>query len=377
MIKLPKYILDALKQNKTSLGIHPSYPPEEEETFIVKLLESTFNELSEKVPNHNYDALKDELGKTLTECRKIEANNVEALEELCMKIVTELFSIPSNTIEIYSKIVNKVDSSEERLIPEKTIDFSFDDIDDMIHLTDEIYKRRMLDALVIGASMYYTNNMGEYVKEIFNIDSNLPSLYKKALDYNNVLMFYEKDTLDKKNSTNGGKVDVIVSSDDTQPTINAEGLLFPILLEETIKGILELAISHGLPEDSRKARYIIGKSDFKLAELWDMRLGYSLWKLIAEETEEIGYDMVDIGINFFLMELAELSCEEFNHTLQEIFAKTKKGKEIISDIMQEILYNKEQDDFDDFIKAKNDDAVQINDDEYFTPEELITDEYQY
>ena len=41
------------------------------------------------------------------------------------------------------------------------------------------------------------------------------------------------------------------------------------------------------------------------------------------------------------------------------------------------MYNKEKDDFDDFIKTRNDSTVQINDDEYFSPEELITDDFQY
>lgn len=378
MTNLPKYILNALKENKTSLGEHPSYPPEEEEKFIVNLVEKTFNELSEKVQFSNYEELKERLGKTLVECRKLEANNTDALEKLCGEIINELFSIPQDTIEINSELVNKIDSSEERLIPEKTTDFSFDDIEDMNHLTDEIYKRRMLDALVTGASMYYTNNIGEYVKEIFNIDSDLPSLYKKALDYNNVLMFYEKDTFNDRRSTDGGKVDVLISSKDNVVSINAEGLLFPILVEETIKGLLELAISHGLPENREKAQYVIGKSDFKLAELWDMRLGYCLWKLIAEEMQDCGYDMIEIGINFFLMELSEMDCDEFNHSLQEIFARTKKGKEILSDIVEKILYGKEQDEFDDYIDTKNDELVQMNDgNEYFTPEELITDEYEY
>lgn len=378
MTNLPKYILKNLKENKTSLGDHPSYPPEEEEKFIVKLVEKTFSELSEKVTFSMYDELKDQLGKTLVECRKLETNNVDALEKLCETVINGLFSIPKDTIEINSKLVNKIDSSEERLIPEKTTNFSFDSIDDMNNLTDEIYKRRMLDALITGASMYYTNNIGAYVKEIFNINSELPSLYKKALDYNNILMFYEKDTFNDRRSTDGGKVEVLISSKDNMPLINAEGLLFPILVEETIKGILELAISHGLPENREKAQYIIGKSDFKLAELWDMRLGFCLWKLIAEEMQDCGHDMVEIGINFFLMELSEMKCTDFNHSLQEIFARTKKGKEILKNIAEKIIYSKEEDDFDDYIGIKNNELIQMNDgDEYFTPEELITDEYEY
>ena len=191
-------------------------------------------------------------------------------------------------------------------------------------------------------------------------------------------MFYEKDTFNDKHSTNGGKVDVTISSNDTYPIIKSEGLLFPILVEETIKGLLELAISHGLPKNSEKAKYVIGKSDFKLAELWDMRLGYALWKLIEEEVEKCGFDMMEFGINFFLMELAEMDCETFNTSLQEIFAKTKKGKQIISEMVNNIIYHKEQDEFDDYIQNKNDELIQVNDDEYFTPEELmVNDSFEY
>ncbi len=377
MPTLPKHILNALKNNSTSLGDHPSYPPEEEEKFIIYLLQDTFDELTEKTGDFDYETLKSELSRILKECKKIERNNIQPLEELCTKIITDLFQIPSDTLEIETKIVDKVDTSLERLIPEKTTDFSFDDIDDMHNLTDEIYKRRMLNALITGAAMFYTNYIGNYVRELFDINSDLPSLYKKALDYNNVLLFYEKDKFNDKHSTNGGKVDVTISSKDTYPIIKAEGILFPILLEETIKGLLELAIAYGLPKKIDKAKYVMSKSDFKLAELWDMRLGYSLWKLIVKEMEECGYDMIEVGINFFFMTLAEMDCGEFNKSLQEIFARTRKGKEILSDMAEEILYNREKDEFDDFIQSKNAETVQINDDEYFTSEELITDDLDY
>ena len=137
-----------------------------------------------------------------------------------------------------------------------------------------------------------------------------------------------------------------------------------------------MAISHGLPENSDKARYVMSKSDFTLAELWDMRLGYWLWSLIETQIKKCGYDLTEIGINFFLMELAEMPCEIFNKSLMEIFARTRKGKEIITDICESIVHDKEQDEFDDYIQSKNDELIQINDnDGYFTSEELINDSY--
>lgn len=377
MVELPKHIIKSLRTNRTSLGEHPAFPPEEEEKFIVNLVSDTFNEIVENTDIEDVTVLENELSTIIGQCRKIEKDNIQALEELSYKIITEMFDIPSDTLKMEGKIVNKIDTSTERLVPEKTEGFSFDDIEDMNYLSGEIYKRRMLNALVAGASMYYMNYIGNYIKEIFEINPDLPSLYKKMIDYNNLLLYISKDTLNTKETTDGGKVDVTISSKDEYPIIKAEGLLFPILFEETVKGILELAISHGLPNNVEKAKYVIGKADFKIAEVWDMRLGYALWKLIQDEISECGYDIFEIGINFFLMELSQMDTEEFNSTLKEIFARTKKGKRNIDEIVQRITYNKDKDEFDDYIKTKNDSTIQINDDEYFTPEELITDNYGY
>ena len=165
MSTLPSHILKALRDNKTSLGEHPCFPPEEEEKFLVNLVSTTFEELSDKVGIEDYETLKSELSNILTECKKIEKNNIGALEELCGKIINDMFQIPQDTLKIEADIVDKIDTSTERLVPEKTAeDFSFDDIEDMNYLTDEIYKRRMLNALVSGAGMYYMNFIGNYIK---------------------------------------------------------------------------------------------------------------------------------------------------------------------------------------------------------------------
>ena len=86
MASLPKHILMALRDNKTSLGEHPSYPPEEEEKFIVNLLSKVFDEISGDINIEDYDTIKNELNKILGECKKLEKNNIQALEELCVKI---------------------------------------------------------------------------------------------------------------------------------------------------------------------------------------------------------------------------------------------------------------------------------------------------
>lgn len=374
---LPKHIINSLLSNKTSLGEHPSFPPDEEEKFLVYLLDDYYNEVSNNVDLNNEELIKKDLQKLLSQCKKIESSNINALENLCINVLNNIFDIPEETIDINCKLVQSVDTSKQRFLPEKTTNYSFDDIADMKYLTQEIYKRRMLNALVVGASMFYANHIDFYVQELFKIHPELPSLYKKILDLNSKLLYLQKDSLSTDKNTDGGKVDVTISSYDNKVIINAEGIIFPILMEESIKGILEVAIAHGLPQDRKKALYVTKKSDFKLAEVWDMRLGVPLWLNIVSLFDEIGVDILNKGmINFFLYEISQMECDVFNDFLQNVFKHTNKGKQDLENIALNIIHEKELDDFNDFMSQKNSSKYTINDEEeYFTSDELINDEY--
>lgn len=375
MMKLPSYIIKALNDGKTSLGQHPSFPPEEEDAFTIDLLSCFFDDLAEGLgeENINIEDLKSKLSDALSECKKIERKHTEELEKLCADTINEIFNIPDDTLKIEMNIVDNIDSKDERLVPEKTVDFTFDDINDMNYLTNEVYKRRMLNALVAGAAMSMSENISSYIRGLFEIDSELPSLYKKIFKLNNVLLYLEKDSFNKEKTTDGGKVDVNISSPTNIVEIKSQGVLMPILLEETIKGILELAISHGLPKDAAKAQYVISKSDFKLAEMWDMRLGLPLWLLIENILKEQGIDISNVGANYLLMEISTLNTDNFNNILKEVFKKTKKGKNILSNIASSIINRKEENEFSNYMNDKNSNTEVIGDEEYYNPEDLITD----
>lgn len=373
--KLPKHIINSLINNRTSLGEHPSLPPDEEEKFLIYLIGDYYNDLCQHGEIDDISIITEDLRTMLTRCQKLESTCIEALQTLCVNVINQIFEIPEDTLEINCSIVDNVDTSKQRVVPEKTTDFSFDDIDDMSYLTQEIYKRRILNALVMGASMYYASNIDTYVQDLFKINPELPSLYKQILDLNTKLMYLKKDTLDSQQSMDGGKVEVVISNVDNKIIINAEGVIFPILLEETIKGILEVAIAHGLPNNRTKAEYVTKKADFKLAEIWDMRIGLPLWMRIESLFDETNtFNDNNYILNFFLYELSLLPVNEFNSTLQNIFKKTRKGKDWVKKIMVEIEHKKELDDFNDFINQQSNKSYSLNDnEEYFTSEELITD----
>ena len=374
---LPKHIINSLLTNKTSLGEHPSFPPDEEEKFLVYLLDDYYNEISNSVEIDDEEIIKQDLQKLISQCKKIESSNKSALENLCINVLNSIFDIPEETIEINCKLVQSVDVSKQRVVPEKTTNYTFDDIADMDYLTQEIYKRRMLNALVVGASMFYANHIDFYVQELFKINPELPSLYKKILDLNSKLLYLQKDSLSTNKNTDGGKVDVTISSYDSKVSVNAEGIIFPILLEETIKGILEVAIAHGLPQDRKKALYVTKKSDFKLAEVWDMRIGVPLWLNIMSLFDDIEIDILDNSmVNFFFFEISQMECDEFNNFLKNVFKHTNKGKMDLENLSLNIIHDKELDDFNDFMSQKITKSNSLNDnEEYFTQDELLDDEY--
>lgn len=371
MSKLPKNIINNILNNHTSLGEHPSFPPDEEESFVLQTVCNFYDYLDKLVSEDKEENLSKEINDLLLLIKEKEKSNETNLEELVINYINSLFNIPENTLNIKCNIVNNIDNSSQRLLPEKTDDYSFDSINDMKYLTDEIYKRRMLNALITGASLYYSNDINSYVQDLFEINDELPHLYKKILLYNNKIIYLSNKDLSDNSSMEAGKVDVYLTQNQQPVEIISQGIIFPILLEETIKGILELAISHGLPHNKEKADYIIKKSDFRLAEIWDIRLGLPLWIKILKAIEDNGYDLKEVGINFFFMFLSEKEPYEFNFFLQEVFRKTKLGDKLICELLDNIIKNKEEDEFNDYINTQN--LENTIEDGYFEEEELLSD----
>jgi hypothetical protein len=162
-----------------------------------------------------------------------------------------------------------------------------------------------------------------------------------------------------------GVVEVSLGNDETKSKIESQGVILPILLMETIKGFMELFISHGLPKDVNDAVAVIGRSDFIKAEPWDMKFGPILWDLFYNSSNDVTYE----ELPYLIKIVSELSVNKFNFLMKEVFAKTKKGKHIMSKLSFKAKRNSEYDKFvDKMTKMKTDKGI-ITDD-YIHPDEL-------
>lgn len=374
-MNLPKHLIKSLTSHKTSLGDHPSFPPEDEDCFDYKIVNKRFknlyNELSkfDDIGEISEDNLTNILGKLVHECQKIEKPIKSNLEKLCTNLVNDLFKIPEESVSFTCELVNRIDNSDKRLTPEKTDDMEVNGIEDLERLSKEVYKRRLINSLIQGIALKYSSDIQVFVKELYALNYKLPILYEKIIKINDFLLFFKSDINDEKSRTEAGNVDVHLGNENKPTSIDAKGIIFPILLNECFRGFLELFAAHGLPENREDALYVIKKSDFLLAEPWDIRLGYSLWNIINEAINANSQNAVEVGIPYIFTEIVSLPVDEFHQFMKEIFAKTKKGKENMNHMISFILHEKEMDNFNSYLDNKNSEIGMI-DDEYFLPEEL-------
>ena len=191
-------------------------------------------------------------------------------------------------------------------------------------------------------------------------------MYNKIIALNTYLLYTKGDFgLTDKQKMQIGTVEVSLGNEESKVKIEAQGVILPVLMSELIRGFMELFISHGLPKDRRMATIVVGKSDFLKAEPWDMKLGPLLWELFSNTFNDINSN----ELPYLLQRVSKLSTNKFNFLMKEVFAKTRKGKEIMSKISNKAKNDIEYDKFvDKMTKMKQDKGI-ITDD-YIHPDEL-------
>lgn len=370
---LPKEIVSKIIDNKTSLGNNPSLPDIFDEPFLLRIVKNGFESSKEKlkeigeISDVDGTNVEEVLSKLILKCAEIEKPYRSELERICLNYIIDLFEIPEETIDISLSLCDKVSLKNTHiLIDPYDGDMELDSIDTALSLKDEVYKRRILDVLSVGASIRLSSNFETYIEEINKIDNRLGDLYNKIIALNNYILFTKDDFgIDDDNNMQLGISELNLSKIDEKPSINVQAVIFPVLLSELIRGLIELFISHGLPKDLNTTISVLGKADFLKAEPWDMKLGPQLWDLLSDSFNDIN----TIELPYLLKRLSELSTETFNKILKEVFAKTKKGKELMSKLSYKAKKDIEYDKFvDKMTKMKKNKGVLTDD--YIRPDEL-------
>ena len=380
-----------ISSGETPLSDNPAFPGKDEDEFDNSFAELVASERFKKVVEKvkSYTGMEDisspnalmELQRTLKgavdKVKSIESDNEKFLEKLAVNLVKKELSIPDDAFKYDVKLTSmpgQIDTSEMIFEPEElddeevqevfgvNSDQAEDDLENFMAAFDnfdmEKAKRRFINSLIQGASKkgHFMYRLVE--NQLNNINPELSYLYGVLMSINDLLYWIVPDQMIMSAAGSGEGVQGSEEIDDTTdpPTIKARGLFFPILVHELIKGVYEVMGTHGLPDDPRASKMVVGQTDTLPNEVWDLRLGPVIWEKFTESYPDKLFedDMREIQ-NYFFTRFSSLSTDEFFETARMILSGSAQGKEVVEKMVNEIILELKQQEYDDAMSQYRDD----------------------
>lgn len=352
-----------LTGDNTPLSSDKSYINSAVSKMIEKAYSDAVNSFSDNIAGVEISKIEDKLSKLILICQKKEEKIKTELEKLCADIALSLFDLNGTELDLECNLVNAVNQTKDfHIKPDVKGEVEYDNIEEINTEDKDEVRRRYTNAITIGAALELTDKViAKSVKEIFELDEELPYLYTKIIKINNYLLLVNNKEITDKDNAQDAYNEVQVFSDSNKASILAEGVIFPFLLTETIRGFIEVMTSKTLPE--KRADYIMNTCDILEDEPKYMILGRVFWDKLCGD----GFD--EINAEKLLQKLLSLDTEQFNALMDEVLVGTKLGKEGMRKILDKIKYDSDYKSFEKDLDNKRKEK-EIIADGYFTEDEL-------
>lgn len=369
--------MDPTLQNKLETGEFPGAGSEAYPKVPTDGIPNTFEELVsskrfkdvintvkrytgiENVTPGSFGQLQQMLMQSVQRIMQIESQNKQQLEELAVRIVKEYFALPEDALQFDAKIVGmgEIDMSgmkgggeEEEEKEEDQQNAEEEAMEEFEDFDIEKQKRRFLNQLIQGAS-----KKGHYMfhlvdEDLNSIDSDLINLYGIMMSVNDLVYWIMPDETTMMMAGSGesiaGKEEVDPETDP--PTIKAQGITFPVLVHELIKGVMEVLATQGLPDDPRQAQMVMDSEDTLVAEVWDLRLGPVIWEKFREAYpfDLMGEDKLEVQ-NYLFSEFARMDAKDLFRLSKDILAGNEEGKEGLRNIVKGIIKELSKEEYED------------------------------
>ena len=337
-----------LRQNSHSLAECGIFPEGDIISSEMKIIRKRFKEVVNRCREaFDMDVIDDNVIKSkqmglVRDAVSLEESNKHTLEELAVSMIMEEFDIPEGSVEFDVALTNNISRSGSNDKPIEGEINEFNDHDEIVMANAEVKKRRAINALIQGASKSVNHMFHMVHNELSDINSRLPGTYKKMMSAADYMYFIVPDL---GNAVDAGscEVDYNETEDGVKAVIKARGMVFPVLLHELCKGVMEVLSLNGLPKQDNIAQYVVDKADFIQAEPWDMRFGPGLWRCFCDAIPADDFKLK----HYVYTDLASMDAGEFSSLMKEIIAGTKKGKHIISEMIKNIKKQLADDDFNE------------------------------
>lgn len=335
----PEFIASAVEQKNTSIGSNKAFK-DKTVSIPTNLLVDRYEEIIASIKKvigyvPSVDDALSLLSKRIKEAMELERPIRDQLEKLCKLKVNTTLGVPKETIILDCTLVDDVKPDMDiRIRPEGTT-YQPEDLNDSIN--DEILKRRLINSMVQGIS--YLLMIATYKDDkIKEWNPELIGLYREIICLNDFLLFVKEEEITDKNPMLGSHVKTMLGNETEKTIIESQGLVYPLLLQETYRGFFELFASNALPDDVNKAKFIISKADITIAEAWDLRLGVGLWKTIDEHLPD---NMEPTIYPYIFSAIVIKPLNDFNDTIYDAMTNGYGFKRWANDVINQVNHDRE------------------------------------
>jgi hypothetical protein len=302
-----------------------------------------------------------ESNRLINELKKLEKPHIAELELLSEVIIKDLYGIVNdNKIEIQANIVDRVNLEYEDTEDvgnsdgeQIDIDSTFPDevqIDIDSTFPDEV-KRRIVNSITQGGAVRGAFSFYLFKEYLDDINPSLVEKYNSLLK--SVFGIYDDDNaiamllsaVAQKSSAAGGLSEGYYDEETEMFVIKAQGIVFPILLHELIKGVYEIVATEGFTSDAEKNKKIIKNVDKIGNEPEDLRYGKYIYDAINNLVSLVGTKDNRIR-EYFISEIYKLPDVEFLSFIENLINErlTSDQRKWISRTLVDIEYDLKKDD---------------------------------
>lgn len=368
-----------ITDKKTPYAEHPALP-EGDRDFVELVSSKRFKDSVDKVRRYLGDTqmiqgpnpIMNLMGSVMNGMRQImtiQSQNKEYLENLAVELVIREMGIPEGSLQFDAQLITQPMGAAQGMktkgeeFDEDEIEQAFEEANDNAdEHTEELEdfvdafekfnlekaKRRLINSLIQGAAFKGGHMYVLVGNELNNVNPQLLNLYGVNQSLMEHLYWLYPDMEGMAGSGGGQAGQSEVDEQTDPPTVRAKAMTFPLLVHELVKGVYEVFGTHGLPDDPRQAEMVLGAEDTLPSEIWDSRLGPVFWEKFVETYPDELFEEGKKHLQHYLFfRFSKLSAQEFLKISKLILSGDERGKKFIQRLVDEIVQELKQQDYDE------------------------------
>ena len=331
-----------------------------------------------------------EMMSKLPRIMSIEARHKDELIQLAIDASLEEGEVPENTYQIEGFLGESIDASNFRYQPDEEEDdeeeededekmqipsFDVEDLTDEEELELEKHKRNIINAIIQGATKkgHYLFQKPDVKARLDAIDPSLYPSYLGIMAINDFMYFTMEQMIEMMSQTGQGVAGKMSledaddeggegGEDDDAPDtkIVAEGMIFPILCHEIIKGLEAVKGRYGQSQNPSIRQKVKGAVDLLSNEPMQLRIGPEIVEKIRLALPDEMFSESNKGlINWFHISLYQLAAQEFLQLMGDVISadgsKVKRATSRFREIMKEAMQLKEE--YDEYVASKEEEEM--------------------